>query len=71
MAGENLESKHGSEGIAEHKKDFLGRAAGHDEPLDALIGIGAAKASSRGSPDRPPHNKTETDKTSLHMEIWY
>jgi len=87
MAGGNLQSKHTSEGIAERKKilrkfvpelerllrwkDFLGRAAAHDDLLDALIGIGVAEGSLRGSPDRLPHNKTETDKTGLRMEIWY
>jgi|SRR5215471_17825081 len=87
MAGENLESKHTPEGIAERKKilrklvpdlerllrwkDFLGRAAAHDDLLDALVGIGVAKASLRGSPYRLPHNKSETDKSGLHMEIWY
>ena len=87
VAGENLESKHTSEGIAERKKllrkwvpdlerllrwkDFLGRAAANDDLLDALIGIGVAKASLQGSPYRLPAAKSETDKSGLRMEIWY
>ncbi|HUL33724.1 MAG TPA: DUF429 domain-containing protein [Candidatus Eisenbacteria bacterium] len=87
VAGENLESKHTAEGIAERKrllrklvpdlerilrwKDYLGRAAAHDDLLDALIGIGVAKASLHGSPYRLPAGKTETDRASLRMEIWY
>jgi len=65
-AAKNLESKHPPEGIVERKKivgklvrdlerllrwkDFLGCAAVHDDLLDALVGIGVAKASLRGSP---------------------
>lgn len=87
VAGENLESKHTAEGIAERKrllrkfvpdlerilrwKDYLGRAAAHDDLLDALIGIGVAKASLQGSPCRLPVGKTETDASGLRMEIWY
>jgi predicted RNase H-like nuclease len=87
VAGENLESKHTAEGIAERKKllrklvpelervlrwkDFLGRAAAHDDLLDALIGIGVANASLKNSPYLLPAGKTETDKTGLRMEIWY
>ena len=75
------------EGIAERKKllrkfvpdlervlrwkDFLGRAAAPDDLLDALIGIGVAKASLRNSPYLLPAGRTETDKTGLRMEIWY
>ena len=86
-AGQNLSTKHDDEGIAERKKlllklvpelervlrwkDFLGRAAAHDDLLDALIGIGVAKASLQGSPYRLPAAKSETDKTGLRMEIWY
>lgn len=87
VAGESLESKHSPEGIIERKKilrklvpdiervlrwkDFLGRAAAHDDLLDALIGIGVAKASLRNSPYLLPDGKTETDKSGLRMEIWY
>ena len=87
VAGENLESKHTPEGIAERKKilrkfvpdlervlrwkDFLGRAAAHDDLLDALIGIGVARASLRDSPYHLPARRSETDKTGLRMEIWY
>jgi predicted RNase H-like nuclease len=87
MAGENLESKHTSEGIAERKcllrkavpelekilrwKDFLGRAAAQDDILDALIGIEVAKSSLRGTPYRLPADHVETDAKSLRMEIWY
>jgi predicted RNase H-like nuclease len=86
-AGENLESKHTSEGIAERKqlirkmvpelerllrwKDFLGRAAALDDFLDALIGIAVAKGSLRNSPYLLPAGKTETDKAGLRMEMWY
>ena len=86
-AGQNLTSKHDDEGIAERKrhlrkfipdlegvlrwKDFLGRAAAHDDLLDALIGIGVAKASLQGSPYRLPAAKSETDTTGLRMEMWY
>ena len=87
LAGENLESKHTSEGIAERKqllrkvvpelerllrwKDFLGRAAALDDLLDALIGIGVAKGSLRNSPYLLPAGKTEIDKAGLRMEMWY
>jgi len=85
--GENLESKHTPEGIAERKnllrrfvpdleralrwKDFLGRAAAHDDLLDALIGIGVARGSLRNSPYLLPAHKTEYAKSGLRMEIWY
>ena len=87
VAGENLASKHTAAGIAERKKllrrfvpdlervlrskGFLGRAAAHDDLLDALVGIGVAKASLQNSPYRVPAYKIETDKTGLRMEIWY
>ncbi len=86
-AGQNLSTKHGDEGFMERKKllqkfvpdlerllrwkDFLGRAAAHDDLLDALIGIGVAKFSLQGSPYRLPAAKPEIDKSGLHMEIWY
>jgi predicted RNase H-like nuclease len=87
MAGENLETKHSPEGIAERKKvlrkfvpelervlrwkDFLGRAAAIDDLLDALAGIGVAKDSLRGSPCKLPDKIEEIDATGLRMEIWY
>jgi predicted RNase H-like nuclease len=87
IAGENLESKHTPEGIAERKKllhklvpslerllrwkDFLGRAAALDDLLDALVGIGVAKESLRRSPYHLPQGKTESDIAGLRMEIWY
>lgn len=87
VAGGNLESKHTAEGLAERKKllrklvpelervlrwkDFLGRAAAHDDLLDALTGIGVAKASLQNSPNHLPAQKIETDKGGLRMEIWY
>lgn len=87
LAGENLETKHSQEGIAERKKvlrkfvpelerilrwkDFLGRAAAIDDLLDALVGIGVAKDSLRGSPCRLPNQAEQVDKKGLRMEIWY
>ncbi len=87
MAGENLETKHSPEGIADRKKvlrkfvpelegilrwkDFLGRAAAIDDLLDALVGVGVAKDSLRGSRCRLPDQVEEIDATGLRMEIWY
>ncbi len=87
LAGENLETKHSQEGIADRKRvlrkfvpelerilrwnDFLGRAAAVDDLLDALVGIGVAKDSLRGSPCRLPNELEEVDATGLRMEIWY
>ncbi len=87
LAGQNLATKHDNEGIAERKKvlrkyvpelerilrwkDFLGRAAAVDDLLDALVGIGVAKDSLKGSPWRLPNDIDEVDKTGLRMEIWY
>lgn len=87
LAGQNLSSKHDDEGISERKrillrfvpdlervmrwKDTLGRAAAHDDLLDALVGIAVAKASLNNSPYRLPAGKAETDATGLRMEIWY
>ncbi len=87
LAGENLETKHSQQGIAERKrvlrkfvpelerilrwKDFLGRAAALDDLLDALAGIGVAKDSLKGSPCRLPDDAEDVDSTGLRMEIWY
>jgi predicted RNase H-like nuclease len=87
MAGENLETKHSPEGIAERKKvlrkfvpelegilrwkDFLGRAAAIDDLLDALVGLGVAKDSLRGTRCRLPDEAEEVDGAGLRMEIWY
>jgi predicted RNase H-like nuclease len=87
IAGQNLTTKHDNEGIAERKrvlrkfvpelerilrwKDFLGRAAAADDLLDALVGIGVAKNSLRGSVCRLPDKAGGTDSTGLRMEIWY
>jgi predicted RNase H-like nuclease len=87
LAGENLETKHSLEGIADRKrvmrkfvpelerilrwKDYLGRAAAIDDLLDALAGIGVAKDSLRGTPCRLPDKAEEIDRTGLRMEIWY
>jgi predicted RNase H-like nuclease len=87
IAGENLESKHTSEGIVERKKllrrsvpdlekilrwkDFLGRAAAADDLLDALVGLAVASASLRNSPYRLPSKAKEIDSAGLRMEIWY
>lgn len=87
VAGEDLDSKHTSVGIAQRKrlilkdvpeleqvlrwKDFLGRAAAMDDLLDAIIGIAVAWASLKGSPYRLPANSAETDGAGLRMEIWY
>jgi predicted RNase H-like nuclease len=87
LAGHNLSSKHEDEGIAERKnvlrkfvpelegilrwKDFLGRAAAIDDLLDALVGVGVAKDSLRGSRCRLPDQVEEKDATGLRMEIWY
>jgi predicted RNase H-like nuclease len=87
LAGENLETKHNQEGIAERKKvlrkfvpelerilrwkDFLGRAAAIDDLLDALAGIAVAKDSLRGTVCKLPDKVEEIDSTGLRMEIWY
>ena len=87
LAGRNLSSKHGVEGIAERKnvltsmvpelkellnwKDSLGRAAALDDLLDALSGLAVAKASLRSSSYRLPADKTESDARGLRMQIWY
>lgn len=87
LARQNLTTKHDNEGIAERKKtlmkfvpelerilrwkDFLGRAAAIDDLLDALVGIGVARDSLRGSTYRLPNQVEEVDKKGLRMEIWY
>ena len=87
LAGENLETKHSQEGIAERKKvlrkfvpelerilrwkDFLGRAAAIDDLLDALAGIAVAKDSLRGTVCKLPDKVEEIDSTGLRMGIWY
>lgn len=87
LAGENLETKHSQEGLADRKrvlrkfvpelerilrwKDFLGRAAAIDDLLDALVGLAVAKDSLRGSRCKLPDGVEEVDVTGLRMEIWY
>jgi predicted RNase H-like nuclease len=87
--GTPLVSKHQPEGLAQRQallrphvpeldqltawKQRLGRAAGPDDLLDALVGLAAAQAFVDG-PDtsrRTPAEHPPLDERGLRMEIWF